>query len=136
MVYRLHTDGASRGNPGPAGIGVVIRSPEGKVLREISAYVGVTTNNVAEYRALLEGLRACQREGWGPVEVVADSELLIRQLEGRYKVRNDGLKPLHREALVLLSEVGCAGLRHVYREENADADRLANRALDEHLKSR
>ena len=131
MAYRIHSDGASKGNPGPSGIGALIRDPEGKTVAEIAKYIGVTTNNVAEYTALLEALRMCARRKWGPVEVFADSELLIRQLQGRYKVKHPGIIPLHAKIRELLDQVGCVRLQHIPREENKEADRLSNVGVEQ-----
>ncbi len=130
--FRLHTDGASRGNPGPAAIGVVIADADtGAVLEEISRAIGRTTNNVAEYQALLAGLRRALDLGAATVEVWSDSELLVRQMQGVYQVKHPALAPLHREALALGRRLP-AGLRmrHTMRGGNARADELANLALD------
>jgi ribonuclease HI len=125
----LWTDGASRGNPGPAGIGVVLKTPAGDILATEARFLGSTTNNVAEYRALLLGLETALERGVRHLEVRADSELLIRQLLGRYRVRNEGLKPLHQQATALLKRFEKVALRHVRREQNAEADRLANEGI-------
>lgn len=128
----LYSDGASRGNPGPAAIGAVLYRMENgrKVLdTEVSEAIGNATNNVAEYRALLAGLRRVARRDPSFLTVRSDSELLIRQLQGRYRVRNPGLQPLHREAVEILAGIRHR-LEHVPREENSLADRLANLALD------
>lgn len=126
----LHTDGASRGNPGPAAIGVVIRTPDGRLVAEVSEAIGVATNNVAEYTALVRGLERARALGARRVRVRADSELLVRQLAGTYAVRNEGLRPLFEEARRLLASFEAAEVRHVPREENREADRLANAALE------
>jgi len=126
-------DGGSRGNPGPAAIGAVVldtRSDPAQVLDSVSECIGVATNNVAEYKALIAGLRAAQKFSPIEVKVRADSELLIRQLEGRYRVKNAGLQPLHREASSLLSTFPKFELQHVRREFNTEADALVNAALD------
>jgi ribonuclease HI len=128
---RLRVDGGSRGNPGPGAIGAVLEDTEGRVLDTVSRVIGVCTNNVAEYRALLAGLEIAQQAGAEELEVLADSELLVKQVRGEYKVKNEGLKPLHSEALVRLRQFGRVSIRHVRREENAEADRLVNKALDE-----
>lgn len=130
-ALRLHVDGASRGNPGEAGFGVHVTSPDGGEVASIYGYLGTATNNVAEYQALLHGLRFALARGASEVDVFSDSELLVRQLEGRYRVKNAGLQPLHREASALLSRFGKARVRHVPRERNQQADALANRAVDE-----
>jgi ribonuclease HI len=127
----LWTDGAARGNPGPAGGGAVLKTPAGELLDEQSQYLGHTTNNVAEYRALLLGLERAIERGVQELEVRADSELLIRQLKGEYRVRNPGLLPLHAEAKRLLARFSAVKLVHVRRELNAEADRLANRGIDQ-----
>ena len=128
----IHTDGASRGNPGPAGIGVSLRVDGEDDAREFYAYIGETTNNVAEYRALLLGLDEAGKLGAASVTVLADSELLVRQLNGQYKVKSEGLRPLFLEAACRLREFPASRVAHVRREENRDADRLANRAIDEY----
>jgi dinuclear metal center YbgI/SA1388 family protein len=128
---RLRVDGGSRGNPGPGAIGAVLEDAEGRVLDTVSRVIGVCTNNVAEYRALLAGLEIAQKAGAEELEVLADSELLVKQVRGEYKVKSEGLKPLHAEALVRLRQFRRVSVRHVRREENAGADRLVNKALDE-----
>jgi ribonuclease HI len=122
-------DGASRGNPGAAALGVVVLR-DGVPVREIGEAIGVATNNVAEYRALLRALREAAALGARTVRVQSDSELLVRQLLGRYKVRNAALVPLHREALVLMRRFERVRIVHVPRGQNAAADALANQALD------
>lgn len=127
----LYCDGASRGNPGPASIGVVLLDPTGQVVREISGAIGEATNNVAEYRALESGLEAAIDAGIDHLEVRLDSELLVRQVTGEYRVRSAHLRPLHRSVSRLLSRVPEVAVVHVPREENAMADALANEALDD-----
>lgn len=127
----LWTDGAARGNPGPAGIGAILKTPEGEVIVAEGQYVGETTNNVAEYKALLLGLERALEHGVRHLEVRADSELLIKQLRGEYKVRSEGLKPLYLRALELLREFDAPKLVHVRRELNSEADRLANRGIND-----
>lgn len=127
----LYTDGAARGNPGPAGAGAVLCDAHGKVLAELCEYLGETTNNVAEYRALLLGLKKALALGVVEIEVLADSELMVRQLNGKYRVKNEGLKPLFQEAVRLLKQFRKYSISHIDREENAAADRMANRAIDE-----
>jgi dinuclear metal center YbgI/SA1388 family protein len=129
--HRLRVDGGSRGNPGPGAIGVVLEDADGRVLETVSRAIGVCTNNVAEYRALLAGLEIALVAGTEELEVMADSELLVRQLRGEYKVKNAGLKPLYEEAQGWLRRFRRVSIRHVRREENAEADRLVNKALDE-----
>ncbi len=130
MTYRIFSDGACRGNPGPAGAGAVILDPKGEIAHELALPLGVTTNNVAEYQALIEALKYCRQKSFSPVEVFADSQLMIRQLQGVYKVKQPHLLVLFREAQALLREIGCQGLYHVPREENQAADRLANQGLE------
>ena len=127
---RLRIDGGSRGNPGPSAIGVVLEDDSGRVLDTVSRAIGIATNNVAEYRALLTGLELAERGRAREVEVLSDSELLVRQMRGEYKVKNEGLKPLHAEATQRLRAFERAVFRHVPREDNKLADELVNRALD------
>ncbi|HUL75754.1 MAG TPA: ribonuclease HI family protein [Vicinamibacteria bacterium] len=130
-ALRLHVDGASRGNPGEAGFGVHVTDAEGGEVAALYGYLGQATNNVAEYQALLHGLRFALARGASRVEVYSDSELLVRQIEGRYRVKSPGLQPLHREARSLLARFEGARIAHVPRERNREADALANRAVDE-----
>jgi ribonuclease HI len=134
-VLRLHVDGASRGNPGEAGFGVRVSAADGSEVASLYGYIGRTTNNVAEYQALLHGLRYALARGASRVEVFSDSELLVRQIEGRYRVKSPGLEPLHREARGLLARFERARVAHVPRERNREADLLANRAVDERASS-
>lgn len=128
----VYTDGAARGNPGPAGAGVSIRDGAGEVVVERALYLGETTNNVAEYRALLAGLEEARHLGASEIEVRSDSELLVRQMAGEYRVRNARLQELHARARALEHGFERVEYVHVRRDENRDADRLANRAIDEH----
>jgi ribonuclease HI len=130
---RVFSDGAARGNPGPAGAGAVILDEEGRVLARLGRFLGKQTNNVAEYQALLLGLRRARQMGAREVEVRADSQLLIRQLQGKYAVKNEVLKRLHEEALALLRSFDRYQLVHVPREQNALADEMSNRAIDEQM---
>ncbi|MDQ6817413.1 MAG: ribonuclease HI family protein [Actinomycetota bacterium] len=130
MKLVLHVDGGARGNPGPAAIGVVISGPDGQVLDEIAELIGVATNNVAEYRAVLRGIERARALGASEVEIVGDSELIARQLTGAYKVKHPSMKPLHAEALGALSEFDRWAIRTVPRDKNAGADTLVNQALD------
>jgi ribonuclease HI len=130
-ILYLHVDGASRGNPGEAGFGVHAASPDGREFAGLYGYLGRATNNVAEYQALLHALRFALEHGASEVEVFSDSELLVRQIEGRYRVKNPGLLPLHGEARALLARFGRWRVTHVPRERNREADALANRAVDE-----
>jgi ribonuclease HI len=132
----LRTDGASRGNPGPAGIGVVIEAEDSGESLEMCAYIGETTNNVAEYRALNLGLEEAGKLDPSALTVLLDSELLVRQLSGEYKVRAEHLRPLHGDACRRLRRFPGVRILHVRREENMKADLLANRAIDAHLRER
>ena len=129
----VYSDGAARGNPGPAGAGAVLTRVDGTVVSKVGKFLGTATNNVAEYTALLLGLEVALRVGADEVEVVADSELLVRQLNGEYKVKNAGLKPLFAQAQALLTKFGKWTARHVPREQNKLADEMSNRAIDERL---
>lgn len=131
MHLIIQTDGGARGNPGPAGIGVVVSDEAGKVLEEHAVYLGVTTNNQAEYQAAILGLRRAVALGAKSVEVVADSELLVRQAMGEYKVKNPDLGRRFLELKNLETELGGrVKYRHVRRELNKHADRLSNQAMD------
>ena len=123
-------DGASRGNPGKAAIGIVVVQ-NGVPVREIGEAIGEATNNVAEYRALLRGLEEAAALGARRVQILSDSELVVRQLSGRYRVRSPALAQLHRDALTRLRRFDRVSIRHVPRAENRGADALANRALDQ-----
>jgi len=126
----VNVDGGARGNPGPAAIGVVLRGADGEVQAEVGETIGEATNNVAEYRALLRGIELATEHGATELELVGDSELVVRQVEGRYKVKNAGMKKLHEEVKRALGGFDSWSIRHVRRESNADADRLVNEALD------
>jgi ribonuclease HI len=126
----LHVDGGARGNPGPAAIGVVVSAPAGEVLEQLGEPIGVATNNVAEYRAVLRGLERARALGASEVELIGDSELIARQLTGAYKVKHPAMKELHAEAQQALSAFDRWGIRTVPRAENAAADALVNAALD------
>jgi ribonuclease HI len=126
----LHVDGGARGNPGPAAIGVVVSSPDGDVLDEVAETIGVATNNVAEYRALLRGLERARALGATEVEIVNDSELVAKQLTGVYKVKHPAMKPLYAEAIAALERLDAWRVRSVPRAQNARADELVNQALD------
>ena len=127
MVY---TDGGSRGNPGPAAAGVVVSAYDGTVLSEEGICLGSTTNNVAEYRAMLAGFAAAKRLGADEVDLFCDSELLVRQMKGQYRVKNAGLKPLFAEAQDMAATFSRCTVHHIRRERNTRADELVNRALD------
>lgn len=126
----VHVDGGARGNPGPAAIAAVISDPAGEVLDELAATIGVATNNVAEYRAVLLGLERARELGAGEVEIVNDSELVARQLTGVYRVKHPAMRPLHAEALAALAHFERWGITSVPRAQNARADALVNAALD------
>jgi ribonuclease HI len=132
MKVYLYIDGAARGNPGPAGIGVVIKSENDETLLEVSDYIGKTTNNVAEYMALIRGLEETIDMGNKSVEVYSDSELLVKQIKGEYKVKNEGLVPLYHHLMSLVKKLNHFSISHTVREENKHADELANRGIDEH----
>ena len=126
----VNVDGGARGNPGPAAIGIVLRDGEGEVLEEVGERIGEATNNVAEYRALLRGIELASNHGASDLELIGDSELVVRQVEGRYKVKNAGMKQLHDEVKRTLRGFDSWSIRHVRRADNAEADRLVNEALD------
>jgi ribonuclease HI len=126
----VHVDGGSRGNPGPAAIGVVVSAPDGAVLDEVAETIGIATNNVAEYRAVLRGIERAAALGASELELVNDSELVAKQLTGAYKVKHPAMKPLYDEAITALRGFAKWRIRSVPRAQNARADRLVNRALD------
>jgi ribonuclease HI len=126
----VHFDGGSRGNPGPAGIGVTVCDEEGTPLYELAEFLGRCTNNVAEYTGLLRGLSAAKSLGAAKLLVHSDSELLVRQINGIYKVKSPDLKPLYQNAVALINAIGNVKVGHVYREGNTRADELANMAMD------
>ena len=128
--HRLYTDGGARGNPGPAGIGARLLDSAGDVVEELADSIGTATNNVAEYQALLAGLELALDHDVQRLDVFLDSELVVRQVNGQYKVKDTGLKPLHAQACLLLSRFHEVDVRHVRREQNADADALVNQAID------
>ena len=130
MKVIVHVDGGSRGNPGPAAGAAVLTSADGEMLSMDSALFGVTTNNVAEYRGLLLGLKRAHALGAREVEIISDSELVARQLTGAYKVKHPQLRPLYEQALAALRSFDRWSIRSVPREQNADADALVNAALD------
>ena len=126
-----YIDGGARGNPGPAGYGVSIQSSDGNVVAELHGALGIATNNVAEYNGLLAALRWAIDHNDGRVHIRADSELLVRQMRGEYKVRNAGLQPLYVRARLLVAELDDVRFEHVRRELNTEADRLSNLGMDE-----
>ena len=126
-----YIDGGARGNPGPAGFGVRVEEPDGTLIEEFAESIGVATNNVAEYRALLAALEWAKRHRRDQLHVRSDSMLLVQQMLGNYKVKNPGLQPLHAKARALAREIGRVTFEHVGRALNAHADRLANAAMDD-----
>jgi ribonuclease HI len=129
-VMIAHVDGGSRGNPGPAGYGAYITDGEGKRLAELSEFLGVQTNNFAEYSGLIAALEYAVEHGYGTVKAVSDSELLVKQMKGQYKVRSEALLAIYNEAKALIRKLDRFEIRHVLRHLNKDADRLANLAMD------
>ena len=130
MKVVIHVDGGSRGNPGPAASAAVLSTPDGEVVDEASEFLGVATNNVAEYRGVLLGLERAKQLGATEVEVVNDSELVARQINGQYKVKHPDMKPLFLQARAALDGFEKWSIRNVPRAKNADADALVNQALD------
>ena len=130
-AYRANIDGGSRGNPGPASYGVVIRDPRGQVVAKLKKYIGRSTNNVAEFYGLIAALDYAQQHGIRALRVQSDSELLVRQMLGQYKVKSPELRPLFERARKMAQTFDSFKIEHVYREQNAEADALANEALDE-----
>ena len=134
MTFHAFTDGASRGNPGAAGVGIIVNDAEGHAVLTLYGAIGVATNNVAEYTALITLLERMKGLPCTTLVVHTDSELMARQMSGRYRVRDHGLKPLHARALQLMRALTCeCRIEHVPREENREADRLANRGIDEQV---
>ena len=129
-VFVAQVDGASRNNPGPAAYGVVLRRPDGSTLETISKYIGTKTNNEAEYYGLIAALDCAASHRIAKLRVVSDSELLVRQMEGNYKVKSPTLRPLHEQARRLARQFAYLAFEHVPRAQNAQADALANEALD------
>ncbi|MDI3534406.1 MAG: ribonuclease [Thermosediminibacterales bacterium] len=127
----IHTDGASRGNPGDAGIGIVVYNEDKtKIIKELYEYIGKTTNNVAEYTALLKGLKAVEALKPKAIKIFLDSELIVKQINGEYKVRNEGLRPIYEDVKKLLRKFNYT-IEHIPREQNKKADELANKGIDE-----
>jgi ribonuclease HI len=126
----IHVDGGARGNPGPAAIGVVLTAPDGATVDELGERIGVATNNVAEYRALLRGVQHASEFGAREIELINDSELVAKQLTGEYKVKHPSMQPLHAEAIAALQRFDSWQIRSVPRAQNARADALVNEALD------
>jgi ribonuclease HI len=132
-IIRIEFDGGSRGNPGPAGIGVVLRAADGTPVVTLGRFIGRATNNVAEYRALITGLQKAKELGARRILVRGDSELIIRQMRGEYRVRSPDMRPLYEQAKVLFDEFDDARIEHNYREKNILADKLANLAMDKKI---
>jgi len=130
LKLMVNVDGGARGNPGPAAIGVVVQDADGGVLEERGERIGKATNNVAEYRALLLGIERARELGANELELVGDSELIVRQVKGEYKVKDAALRELHAEVERALRPFESWSIRHVRRAQNAEADRLVNVALD------
>jgi probable phosphoglycerate mutase len=130
VSVRLFTDGGARGNPGPAAYGYVLEGESGQVLAAHGEAIGVATNNVAEYRGLIAGLEKAVELGVPALEVVSDSELMVKQMRGEYKVKNEALRGLSLQAAALARRIGSVSYRHVRRAHNELADRLVNEALD------
>lgn len=133
MELTMFTDGASRNNPGEAGAGIFILR-DGKPVDKIARYLGTTTNNIAEYQAAIIGLEQCVKLGASMVRLHADSELMVKQLNGQYKVKNEGLKPLHARVKELIAKIGTVEVQYIPREKNKEADALANQAIDEKIR--
>lgn len=127
----IHTDGAARGNPGPAGLGAVLRTPDGSVVSELARFLGIRTNNYAEWTAVEDALEEALRLGATHVDLRMDSQLVARQITGQYRVRHPDLKPIHARVMRLLSRFAGYTVGHVPRELNRDADRLSNVAIDQ-----
>lgn len=130
MKLIVNVDGGARGNPGPAAIGVVIRDADGQIVSTVSERIGEATNNVAEYRALMAGIEGASNLGADRIELYGDSELVVRQVRGEYKVKNPGIRPLHAEVVEALARFEQWSIQHVRREQNSEADALVNDALD------
>ncbi len=131
-----HTDGGARGNPGPAGYGVVIQDASGRKVGTLSEYLGHQTNNFAEYQGLIGALEYAVKHGPKALKVISDSELLVRQIKGIYKVKNETLKDLHARAKELIAQLEWFSIGHALREHNQEADRLANAAMDRGMSGR
>jgi len=130
-AYRANIDGGSRGNPGPAAYGVVIRDAKGEIVAKLKKYIGRMTNNVAEYYGLIAALDYMQSQGIKALRIESDSELLVKQMRGQYKVRSPELQPLYERARKMAAALESFRIDHVYREQNREADALANQAMDE-----
>jgi len=133
MIYSLYTDGGARGNPGPGAIGVVLMDEQGKIVYELSKYIGVCTNNEAEYTALWTGMQMAANREFKDLKVFVDSELVAKQMQGEYKVKNGNLKKLHEKVKRLVTSFAQVSFTHIKREANKKADALVNAALDNHV---
>jgi probable phosphoglycerate mutase len=125
-----HCDGGARGNPGPSGFGAVVTDADGNSLAQLSEFLGIQTNNVAEYSGLLAVLEFALKHGHRRVKLVSDSELMVKQIQGKYQVKSPGLKPLYEEAKRRIAKLEAFEISHALRHKNKDADRLANEAMD------
>jgi ribonuclease HI len=134
MAIEVYIDGAARGNPGPAGIGVVIKDGP-KLIEELGAYIGKSTNNIAEYMALVRGLEEVLIRGFRSASFYSDSELLVKQLNGEYKVKHENLVPLHYHVLTLVDRMKDFSIKHVTRDKNEHADKMANEGIDLHART-
>lgn len=130
-MITAHVDGGARGNPGPAGYGVVITDEQGQVVAELYEGIGIATNNVAEYRALIAALEWAAAHGQTGLHIKSDSLLLVQQMLGNYRIKHAGLLPLYRQARHLIARIGDVAFEHVRREQNKDADRLSNLGMDQ-----
>src|SRR5262245_59098027 len=129
-TWTIYTDGGSRGNPGPAAYAYVIKRP-GQPDIEEKAYLGQTTNNIAEYTGIVKALEHALELGGKKLVINRDSELMVKQMNGQYKVKNEGLRPLYQQAVALSKQFGSVVIKHVYREQNSQADALCNEAMDD-----
>ena len=135
MAIVAYIDGGARGNPGPAGYGVRIEDEQGTLVEEFNGYLGSATNKVAEYNGLVAALKYAQQHGHRHVHIKSDSELLVKQMRGEYRVKNPGLQPLYQQARAIAMGLDRIVYEHVRREQNKDADRLANLAMDSGTKA-
>jgi ribonuclease HI len=133
FAIKANIDGGARGNPGPAAFGVVIRNSQGEIIDEIMEYLGIQTNNFAEYSGLLAALEYAVREKYASLKVLSDSELLVKQMKGQYRVKSPGLLELYDRARVMVRKLERFSIDHVLREYNREADRLVNKVLDSRM---
>lgn len=131
LAFQANIDGGSRGNPGPASYGVVIRDLKGKIIARLKKYIGHSTNNVAEYFGLIAALDYAETHGIRALRILSDSELMVKQMRGQYKVKSEDLRPLFERAKKMSQSLESFRIEHVYREQNREADALANQAMDE-----